>query len=761
MKRKRLQLLLALLVTAATGAWAQSTTHVVTQSTVDDIFSGDGYTLGDDVKEGDVLDFQGTIELEGEASHSLVINKQVTVISSTKDAVIKLHTVAGFFMDNTLGSRFIINKAGSGTKVQGIRIENTETWLYNTSNVTFTGVTMSVEDALVGSGKGHVSIRYSDHVTFDGCTVFTRNNGGSTCFVLTGSSNCTFKNSSFQSAGNTGTIFYLSPSNVGDMPEGFPTENNIPMSNDNSVLNCTFSHEESTATRNILISFYRNRLEGCKMTNVSIGIASGGIDPKSPEQGCIYRNNTVNGPNGLTLLAYSTAVGNTVTGSVTLNQGATATNNTITGKVTVKKGSTVTGNTINGNVTVSANSSDYTGSTITGNTINGTVTFATNSKNNTLTRNVITSTGSYAVVMASTADANNTVQYNTLIAATKKGDEAVNPSNVSGNTISNNSNIALMLADGTKDAANWTATVGTSTTANPLPVGGLNEGDAVTMKYNGRLKVKSVTATTDAGPDPLATPLTIEAITAGTIEVNMTGELSTGMKYSVNGGTPTLITTTTSIEGLKAGDKVQFYGNGTSTKVYGYYPEVRIQGSGDGFKTKVYGNIMSLLDEEGFATKTDLQNAEYVFYGLFRYNTTLIDASELLLPATTLASQCYQQMFEFCTSLITAPKLPATTLAEYSYFAMFVNCSNLTAAPALPAPTLKTTCYANMFEGCFKLSSVTCLATSIGASQCLDDWLKDAGTDASVTSRTLYVDPTMVSDTGWKNGSFTVTAITQ
>ena len=527
MKRKRLQFVLALLVTAATGAWAQSTTHVVTQSTVDDIFSGDGYTLGDDVKEGDVLDFQGTIELEGEASHSLVINKQVTVISSTKDAVIKLHTVAGFFMDNTLGSRFIINKAGSGTKVQGIRIENTETWLYNTSNVTFTGVTMSVEDALVGSGKGHVSIRYSDHVTFDGCTVFTRNNGGSTCFVLTGSSNCTFKNSSFQSAGNTGTIFYLSPSNVGDMPEGFPTENNIPMSNDNSVLNCTFSHEESTATRNILISFYRNRLEGCKMTNVSIGIASGGIDPKSPEQGCIYRNNTVNGPNGLTLLAYSTAVGNTVTGSVTLNQGATATNNTITGKVTVKKGSTVTGNTINGNVTVSANSSDYTGSTITGNTINGTVTFATNSKNNTLTRNVITSTGSYAVVMASTADANNTVQYNTLIAATKKGDEAVNPSTGSGNTISYNSNIALMLADGTKDAANWTATVGTSTTANPLPVGGLNEGDAVTMKYNGRLKVKSVTATHDGeNVDETTVKITTSDISEGDASVVFNVQLS-------------------------------------------------------------------------------------------------------------------------------------------------------------------------------------------------------------------------------------------
>ena len=95
MLKNKLLLLLALLMTAATGAWAQSTIHVVKQDNVNTIFSGDGYTLGDAVAAGDVLDFQGTIELEGDASHSLVINKAVTVKSSTKDAVLKLHTPAG------------------------------------------------------------------------------------------------------------------------------------------------------------------------------------------------------------------------------------------------------------------------------------------------------------------------------------------------------------------------------------------------------------------------------------------------------------------------------------------------------------------------------------------------------------------------------------------------------------------------------------------------------------------------------------------
>ena len=725
-KRKQLLLLLALLITAATGAWAQSaTTHEVTQATVNDIFSGDGYTLGDAVKDGDVLDFQGTIDID----HSLVINKPVTVISATKDAVIKLNSASN--MENPVngdpGRAFVINKAGSGTTVQDIRIENTETWLYNTSNVTFTGVTMWVEEARVGSGVGHVAIRYSDNITFDGCTVYAKNTRGSSACALTGSHDCTFRNSRFEKEGNVGNILYIgNPYNANDKPADYT------MNNDNiSVINCTLTAERSGGLSYFqIMGGLRHRIENCTV-NYTTSIS---CDATASEDGYVIRNNTFT--EGLIFPKYCTAEGNTVTGtaSVTINQGATANNNTITvtgnmtisqgatatnntitvtgtGKVNVNKGSTVTGNTINGNVTINSNSSD--GSTITGNAINGTVTFASNSKNNTLTRNVITSTGDYAVVMASTADANNTVQYNTLIAATKKGDEAVNLSNSSGNTISYNSNIALMLADGTKDAANWSATVN-GEQPNPLPVGGLSEDDAVTLTYGGRLKVKAVTATFE--PDPmLATPLTIEAITPGTIEVNIGGRLESGMKYSVNGNTPTLITTTTSIEGLKAGDKVQFYGNGTQTQAYGV---VSIQGIGDGFQTKVYGNIMSLLDETGFATKTDLPNASSVFSGLFRGNATLIDASELLLPATTLTKSCYQQMFDGCTSLTKAPKLPAMTLATSCYAYMFNDCQLLTAAPKLPATTLDLSCYYCMFSGCTSLTTAPKLPATTLATDC-------------------------------------------
>ena len=234
------------------------------------------------------------------------------------------------------------------------------------------------------------------------------------------------------------------------------------------------------------------------------------------------------------------------------------------------------------------------------------------------------------------------------------------------------------------------------------------------------------------------------------------GTLTTGMQYAVNGGEKTKITTTTTIEGLKTGDKVQFYGVGTNTQAYGNSPEVKI--AGGTAQVKVYGNIMSLLDEENFATKTDLPNSKYVFYGLFKDNAKLTDASGLLLPAMTLAQSCYYSMFFNCSALTAAPELPATTLAEECYFRMFRDCSALTAAPELPATTLANYCYQHMFYNCSKLASVTCKATDISASACLSNWLYNAGTDA--TSPTLYVDPTMT-DKNWNKGDFAVTAIQQ
>ena len=278
---------------------------------------------------------------------------------------------------------------------------------------------------------------------------------------------------------------------------------------------------------------------------------------------------------------------------------------------------------------------------------------------------------------------------------------------------------SVSLKEGTEDDSNWQGKAGEGE-YQALPLEGVAAGMAVTVKYIGTKKVKSVKAVKKAAADPLAVPLTMEALTAGNIKVNIVEDpwdevprtLSTGMKYSVNGGEKTTIYETTTID-VNAGDKVQFYGNGTSTQVYGDDHMVMLQGTA---QTKVYGNIMSLINENDFATATTL-TAESAFRRLFLGNTTLTDASGLLLPATALTAHCYQGMFEECTSLTTAPALPATTLAGYCYAGMFYWCTSLTAAPTLPATTLAAGCYADMFQGCSLTTAPELPATTL-ASEC-------------------------------------------
>ena len=129
--------------------------------------------------------------------------------------------------------------------------------------------------------------------------------------------------------------------------------------------------------------------------------------------------------------------------------------------------------------------------------------------------------------------------------------------------------------------------------------------------------------------------------------------------------------------------------------------------------------------------------ADNCYLSMFHGCTGLTSAPEL--KATTLKGSCYYDMFYGCTSLTAAPELKATTLANYCYNRMFKGCTSLTAAPKLKATTLANYCYYDMFSGCTKLSTVTMLAPSDQISNCCDNWLDNAGTDGTVSSRTLIV----------------------
>ena len=318
----------------------------------------------------------------------------------------------------------------------------------------------------------------------------------------------------------------------------------------------------------------------------------------------------------------------------------------------------------------------------------------------------------------------------------------------------------VRMAAGTEEAANWTLASGNASVPGTQVLEGVIAGSTLTATYVGDLKVKEVIATKHQEP----TPLTIEALTAGTIVVQ--GPQS-GMKYTLNGGDKTPVTS--AAINVVVGDKVQLYGNGTNITSY---EGTRI--AGGTADVKVYGNIMSLVNEEHFDTATTL-TTDYQFYNLFRNNVLLKDASGLMLPATTLTRACYSSMFNGCTSLTTAPALPATTLAQSCYYGMFNGCAALTTAPALPATTLAQSCYSGMFDGCAalttapelpaqtlvsscyrymfyncrNLSSVTCLATSgINQNSSTDNWLKDAGSDVTST-KTFYA----ASSANWPTNS--------
>lgn len=223
---------------------------------------------------------------------------------------------------------------------------------------------------------------------------------------------------------------------------------------------------------------------------------------------------------------------------------------------------------------------------------------------------------------------------------------------------------------------------------------------------------KNPSETPESPASPLATPLTLEVLSegAGTIVIKSP---KVNMKYSKNGATPTTITSTADVTiDVTKGDKVAFYGDGTSiTKYNGTII------AGGTAELKVYGNIMSLLDETGFATATTQLATNQTFTQLFYGNDKLKDANGLLLPAETLTTFCYSQMFSGCTALIAAPALPAKTLETYSYANMFQGCTSLTTAPELPATTVPACCYQSMFYGCTSLTTAPALpATTIGGS---------------------------------------------
>lgn len=245
------------------------------------------------------------------------------------------------------------------------------------------------------------------------------------------------------------------------------------------------------------------------------------------------------------------------------------------------------------------------------------------------------------------------------------------------------------------------------------------------------------------------------------------------LEFRVNDGAWAAYVPGTSVS-LTDGQCVQFQagtsGNSRISSSMADYYNVVVGGSGT---VAASGNIMSLKD----ATMQNNTLGANDFNNFFESCSNLSDASALVIPAvtaaseccrcmfhlcenlesapvlsaTTMAENCYHSMFSGCKKLVTAPALDATVLADYCYcnmfencrslvdapvlvatelkkscyYQMFANCILLETAPELPATTLVTTCYESMFSGCEKLCYVKAMFTTLPGSSYTQDWLCD------------------------------------
>lgn len=128
-----------------------------------------------------------------------------------------------------------------------------------------------------------------------------------------------------------------------------------------------------------------------------------------------------------------------------------------------------------------------------------------------------------------------------------------------------------------------------------------------------------------------------------------------------------------------------------------------------------YGNAMSLLYGDDFSGKTTFQSTTYTLNGLFIDCSGLTSVKHLVLPATALTQNAYNQMFRGCTNLIDSPELPATEIANWCYKGMFSGCTSLTNAPVLydvdfgPAGSASPQgAFEDMFKGCSSLNNIKC-----------------------------------------------------
>lgn len=289
----------------------------------------------------------------------------------------------------------------------------------------------------------------------------------------------------------------------------------------------------------------------------------------------------------------------------------------------------------------------------------------------------------------------------------------------------------------------------------------INIGNITVSKFylGNSSSVKIYLGTTKLYPNEIKDYLRTVARGSGTITLTIGSAVTTSdmtsIAYSTDGNSWTTLnnvddTTITASVNVASGDTVYWKGVGVQTAIAapsrsGGVPKATIFSSDVNFD--VEGNAMSLLFDDNFEGEEFDSGSTYHLSGLFCSATTLVNASGMTLPATTLYDNDYNDMFYYCSGLTSAPSiLSATTIGASSYKRMFQGCKSLTAAPqisattmngdqncdtmfqgctslttapsVLPATTLTANCYRYMFQNCTSLTIAPSLPATTLANYC-------------------------------------------
>ena len=169
---------------------------------------------------------------------------------------------------------------------------------------------------------------------------------------------------------------------------------------------------------------------------------------------------------------------------------------------------------------------------------------------------------------------------------------------------------------------------------------------------------------------------------------------STWTSFTIPTGQTYTITT------LGEGETVMLKGSNPTLGI-GYNRGHNFRGTGN---YEIQGNIMSLLTNNDTDTEFPASTTNN-FAMLFSGDTHLVNAENLVVPASAMTLNAFNSTFRSCTNLQKAPELPATVLAKECYSSMFESCINLSQPPSVLSATSisATDAYSRMF--CMSRSS--------------------------------------------------------